>query len=94
MTLNLCPGDSVYGEKRVSVEGPETNGVNGTAAAGAAAAAAAAKIEYRVWNPFRYLLLITTFNMPCQLQLLGSWNSCLLLAEVYFDILMHFYHDK
>ncbi|KAJ7905098.1 fibrillarin-like protein, partial [Mycena leptocephala] len=32
-----CPGESVYGEKRISIEG----GVEGT------------KIEYRVWNPFR-----------------------------------------
>ena len=54
MTLNMSPGESVYGEKRVSVEGKEneTNGVNGSAAG----AAAAAKIEYRVWNPFRYWL--------------------------------------
>ena len=37
VTKNLVPGDSVYGEKRISVEG----GVEGT------------KIEYRVWNPFR-----------------------------------------
>lgn len=37
VTKNLVPGDSVYGEKRISVDG----GVEGT------------KIEYRVWNPFR-----------------------------------------
>ena len=37
VTKNLVPGDSVYGEKRISIEG----GVDGT------------KIEYRVWNPFR-----------------------------------------
>ncbi|KAK1224291.1 Small subunit processome complex component [Marasmius sp. AFHP31] len=37
VTKNLVPGESVYGEKRISVEG----GVDGT------------KIEYRVWNPFR-----------------------------------------
>ena len=33
----MVPGESVYGEKRISVDG----GVEGT------------KIEYRVWNPFR-----------------------------------------
>lgn len=38
VTKNLLPGSSVYGEKRVSVEDPDTEG---------------AKIEYRVWNPFR-----------------------------------------
>lgn len=42
VTKNLSPGDSVYGEKRISVEGaPTEDGL------------AAAKIEYRVWNPFR-----------------------------------------
>jgi len=37
VTKNIVPGESVYGEKRISVDG----GVEGT------------KIEYRVWNPFR-----------------------------------------
>lgn len=37
VTRNLVPGVSVYGEKRVSVEGPNEG----------------EKIEYRVWNPFR-----------------------------------------
>ncbi|KAK7433855.1 Small subunit processome complex component [Stygiomarasmius scandens] len=37
VTKNLVPGESVYGEKRISVDG----GVEGT------------KVEYRVWNPFR-----------------------------------------
>lgn len=38
VTLNMVPGESVYGEKRISVDGPE-----GTKE----------KLEYRVWNPFR-----------------------------------------
>ncbi|GJE90696.1 fibrillarin [Phanerochaete sordida] len=37
VTKNLVPGESVYGEKRISIDG----GVDDT------------KIEYRVWNPFR-----------------------------------------
>ncbi|EKM55120.1 uncharacterized protein PHACADRAFT_255515 [Phanerochaete carnosa HHB-10118-sp] len=37
VTKNIVPGESVYGEKRISIDG----GVEGT------------KIEYRVWNPFR-----------------------------------------
>ena len=37
VTKNLVPGEAVYGEKRISIDG----GVEGT------------KIEYRVWNPFR-----------------------------------------
>ena len=41
VTRNLVPGESVYGEKRVSVETPDKEGT-GTE-----------KIEYRVWNPFR-----------------------------------------
>jgi fibrillarin-like rRNA methylase len=36
---NLVPGESVYGEKRIQVENPDKEG---------------AKIEYRVWNPFRF----------------------------------------
>lgn len=35
-------GDSVYGEKRVSVEVPSASGGEGMD-----------KVEYRVWNPFR-----------------------------------------
>jgi len=37
LTKNLAPGESVYNEKRVSVEDKENE----------------SKIEYRVWNPFR-----------------------------------------
>jgi rRNA 2'-O-methyltransferase fibrillarin len=40
VTKNLVPGESVYGEKRISIDvGGE--GVD------------SAKVEYRVWNPFR-----------------------------------------
>ena len=37
LTKNLVTGESVYNEKRVSVDDKENN----------------SKIEYRVWNPFR-----------------------------------------
>ncbi len=37
VTKNMVPGESVYGEKRISVE----SGTEGE------------KTEYRVWNPFR-----------------------------------------
>jgi rRNA 2'-O-methyltransferase fibrillarin len=40
VTKNLVPGESVYGEKRISIE------AGGDSAEGA-------KTEYRVWNPFR-----------------------------------------
>ena len=41
-TANLVPGESVYGEKRISVESAnkDENGVS-------------TKTEYRIWNPFR-----------------------------------------
>ena len=50
LTKNLTPGESVYGEKRISVESSAqptalANGANGDAPA--------TKTEYRVWNPFR-----------------------------------------
>jgi rRNA 2'-O-methyltransferase fibrillarin len=41
VTLNTTPGVAVYGEKRITVDGPP--GPDGTAT----------KVEYRVWNPFR-----------------------------------------
>uniref|UniRef100_A0A7S3JZ27 rRNA 2'-O-methyltransferase fibrillarin n=1 Tax=Aureoumbra lagunensis TaxID=44058 RepID=A0A7S3JZ27_9STRA len=42
VTLNSTPGKDVYGEKRISVDGPPLeDGTSGP------------KIEYRVWNPFR-----------------------------------------
>lgn len=41
VTLNSTPGVAVYGEKRISVEGPPGPDGNTT------------KVEYRVWNPFR-----------------------------------------
>jgi rRNA 2'-O-methyltransferase fibrillarin len=41
VTKNLTPGEAVYGEKRISVEGPSSED------------GAVTKVEYRVWNPFR-----------------------------------------
>ncbi|SPQ21262.1 0fd07c55-8d35-460c-83ae-40f2c5ff41ba [Thermothielavioides terrestris] len=41
-TANLVPGESVYGEKRISVENA-AQGADGVAT----------KTEYRIWNPFR-----------------------------------------
>lgn len=46
VTKNLTLGESVYGEKRISVDSPSTPGTDGEAAP-------ATKTEYRVWNPFR-----------------------------------------
>lgn len=45
VTKNLVPGESVYGEKRITVETPSTSGDE--------EAATTVKTEYRVWNPFR-----------------------------------------
>ena len=42
VTKNLVPGESVYGEKRISID-----------VGGDAVDATATKTEYRVWNPFR-----------------------------------------
>ena len=43
VTKNLVPGESVYGEKRISIN---VGGEDG------------AKVEYRVWNPFRSKLSV------------------------------------
>ena len=40
MTRNMTPGESVYGEKRVSIATTNAEGEE-------------EKVEYRVWNPFR-----------------------------------------
>ncbi|TNY22258.1 Fibrillarin-domain-containing protein [Rhodotorula diobovata] len=42
VTRNLVPGESVYGEKRISIEQPNAD-----------PSLPAEKVEYRVWNPFR-----------------------------------------
>ncbi|KAI9672388.1 MAG: Small subunit processome complex component [Caeruleum heppii] len=50
VTKNMTPGESVYGEKRISVETTVSNnsgGINGDLAP------VPTKTEYRVWNPFR-----------------------------------------
>ena len=47
VTKNITPGESVYGEKRISVESSATTGLTD------GNAAPATKTEYRVWNPFR-----------------------------------------
>jgi fibrillarin-like rRNA methylase len=46
VTKNLTPGESVYGEKRISVPGAASVDENGEPTPGVAT-------EYRVWNPFR-----------------------------------------
>lgn len=42
VTKNINPGESVYGEKRISIDVPAKD-----------ADSPATKVEYRVWNPFR-----------------------------------------
>lgn len=48
VTKNSTPGESVYGEKRISVDSPATPGLDGNSEP-----MANTKVEYRVWNPFR-----------------------------------------
>lgn len=45
VTKNMAPGESVYGEKRISVENTGAPNADGTPST--------TKTEYRVWNPFR-----------------------------------------
>ena len=45
VTKNIAPGESVYGEKRISVENAAAPNADGTPSV--------TKTEYRVWNPFR-----------------------------------------
>lgn len=48
VTKNLTPGESVYGEKRISVDTPSTAAADANGDVGPPL-----KTEYRVWNPFR-----------------------------------------
>lgn len=48
VTKNLTPGESVYGEKRISVDSPTTPGLDDNSDP-----MPNTKVEYRVWNPFR-----------------------------------------
>ena len=50
LTKNLTPGESVYGEKRISIESPAQPSAPTN---GATLDLPATKVEYRVWNPFR-----------------------------------------
>lgn len=69
-TLNMTPGVAVYGEKRISVEGPP--GPDGIAT----------KVEYRVWNPFRskgtFFLFFFKSRIVITLPCIGLNHSYLL----------------
>ena len=56
VTRNMTPGESVYGEKRISVETTVTNNANAINGE----VAPATKTEYRVWNPFRSKICMST----------------------------------
>lgn len=58
VTLNSTPGKDVYGEKRMTADGPP--GPDGVAT----------KIEYRVWNPFRSKLAAAILGGACRFLLL------------------------
>jgi rRNA 2'-O-methyltransferase fibrillarin len=53
VTLNIAPGESVYGEKRISIDDEKGDNAN---------TALATKIEYRVWNAFRSKLAACIVN--------------------------------
>lgn len=59
VTLNMAPGESVYGEKRIGIETGETKTIpNGTTNV----TTIQVKIEYRVWNAFRSKLAASIVN--------------------------------
>ena len=76
VTLNSTPGVAVYGEKRISVDGPPGPDGNAT------------KVEYRVWNPFRsksecfvlclglMLILSKHVIMLTCISLFKGWSQC------------------
>jgi rRNA 2'-O-methyltransferase fibrillarin len=48
VTVNVTPGESVYGEKRIVVQNETSANANANGDT-----PPATSIEYRVWNPFR-----------------------------------------
>lgn len=60
VTLNMVPGESVYGEKRIAIDDEgNTKAVNNLSGANSSSVP---KIEYRVWNAFRSKLAASIVN--------------------------------
>ena len=82
ITRNLIPGDSVYGEKRISIDSSPATGENNSfipeGGENGAAAADAGKVEYRVWNPFRSKLAAGVLGGLDNLHMRPGGKVCLL----------------
>ena len=76
VTLNSTPGKDVYGEKRISVDGPA--GADGNAV----------KLEYRVWNPFRSKLAAAILGGVDHIHIApgSKVNMGLFVACTYADV--------
>jgi rRNA 2'-O-methyltransferase fibrillarin len=61
VTLNMAPGESVYGEKRIAIEAGTGNNTNNNITSGEVSTTPV-KIEYRVWNAFRSKLAASIVN--------------------------------
>jgi rRNA 2'-O-methyltransferase fibrillarin len=71
VTLNSTPGVAVYGEKRISVEGPPGPDGNVT------------KVEYRVWNPFRSKSEFQIIQRHYYLSILCKFNNNDLMSNIF-----------
>jgi rRNA 2'-O-methyltransferase fibrillarin len=80
VTKNLTPGESVYGERRISVE---TTASNDSKAVDEVAPAT--KTEYRVWNPFRSKLAAGILGGLDDVRLLYPDQLCvkLIVSDFY-----------
>ncbi|EHK22834.1 uncharacterized protein TRIVIDRAFT_149948, partial [Trichoderma virens Gv29-8] len=58
-TRNMIPGESVYGEKRISVDETVENSDGTTTTT---------KVEYRLWNPFRSKLCAAIAGASLQMR--------------------------
>jgi fibrillarin-like rRNA methylase len=74
VTLNSTPGVAVYGEKRISVEGPPGPDGNAT------------KVEYRVWNPFRSKC---TYSISSHVISHSTRTHSLMVTRLYPSILLY-----
>lgn len=73
LTLNMVPGESVYGEKRIQIDGAEGS---------------KEKIEYRVWNPFRSKLGATIVGGVGQMPI-GPGSKVLYLGAANGTTVSH-----
>jgi len=79
----LTLGEAVYGEKRISIDNKEAGGEDTTSVA---------KIEYRVWNPFRLTTcrVIFSYLFPPVLNDFSEMNAGPSWLLLFLEVLIRY----